>query len=656
LFGVLGLGTGAVYAALGLGLVLEHRVSGVVNFAHGAMAAYAAYVFVELRSVGDLVLPVVGLPGRFHLGDRLPVGLCLVIAVVMSAALAVAVHGLVFRPLRRAPALARVVASVGVLVALQAVIVLRFGTQNRPVAPVLPADPVTFGGVIVPGDRLLLTVIVVVAAFALWALYRFSRFGLASRAVSDDPTTAALLGTPVERVAAANWAVAGVLAAVGGVLAAPITALNPGNYTLLVVPALAAALVGRLSSFAVTAAAALALGMAQSELVNLQSRFDWVPRVGLQQGLPLVVIVAAMAVAGRTVPDRSERVERRLPVAPRPEHVVAPTVVLTLGVVVALFTLGSEYRLGLVTSLVATAVCLSLVLLTGWAGQISLAQMAFAGVAGFVLSRVGDGLGVPFPVAPLLAATVAGGVGTLLALPARRFRGVNLAVVTLAGAVAVEELVFRNPGLTGGFVGNKVPTPSLLGLDLGIASGGDYPSARFGLLVLAVVTALALALVAVRRGRTGRRLLAVRANERAAAAAGVDVARLKLGAFAASAFLAGTGGAFFAYSQGQVSYGSFGVFVSLSVLAAVYVGGIGTVSGALIGAALVSGGIVFTALERLAGWGRYQALVTGLAVVVLAVIRPDGLAGTGRSVASMVRRRGGGRRADDRAAAGPGTT
>lgn len=656
MFGVLGLGTGAVYAALGLGLVLEHRVSGVVNFAHGAMAAYAAYVFVELRSVGDLVLPVVGLPGRFHLGDRLPVGLCLVIAVVMSAALAVAVHGLVFRPLRRAPALARVVASVGVLVALQAVIVLRFGTQNRPVAPVLPADPVTFGGVIVPGDRLLLTVIVVVAAFALWALYRFSRFGLASRAVSDDPTTAALLGTPVERVAAANWAVAGVLAAVGGVLAAPITALNPGNYTLLVVPALAAALVGRLSSFAVTAAAALALGMAQSELVNLQSRFDWVPRVGLQQGLPLVVIVAAMAVAGRTVPDRSERVERRLPVAPRPEHVVAPTVVLTLGVVVALFTLGSEYRLGLVTSLVATAVCLSLVLLTGWAGQISLAQMAFAGVAGFVLSRVGDGLGVPFPVAPLLAATVAGGVGTLLALPARRFRGVNLAVVTLAGAVAVEELVFRNPGLTGGFVGNKVPTPSLLGLDLGIASGGDYPSARFGLLVLAVVTALALALVAVRRGRTGRRLLAVRANERAAAAAGVDVARLKLGAFAASAFLAGTGGAFFAYSQGQVSYGSFGVFVSLSVLAAVYVGGIGTVSGALIGAALVSGGIVFTALERLAGWGRYQALVTGLAVVVLAVIRPDGLAGTGRSVASMVRRRGGGRRADDRAAAGPGTT
>ena len=655
LFLVLGLGTGAVYAALALGLVLEHRVSGVVNFAHGAMAAYATYVFVELRSVGDLVLPVVGLPGRLHLGTSLPVGVCLAVAVVVSAALAVAVHALVFRPLRRAPALARVVASVGVLVALQAVIVLRFGTENRPVAPVLPAGPVTLGGVAVPRDRLLLAAIVVVAATVLWALYRFSRFGLASRAVSDDPATAALLGAPVERVAGANWALAGVLAAVGGVLAAPITALNPGNYTLLVVPALAAALVGRLSSFGVTSAAALALGMAQSELVHLQSRFDWVPRVGLQQGLPLLVIVAAMAAAGRRVPDRSERLERRLPAAPRPEHVAVPTALFALGTTVALFTLGSEDRLGLVTSLVAAAVCLSLVLLTGWAGQISLAQMAFAGVAGFVLSKVGDGAGIPFPLAPLLAATAAGAAGTLLAFPARRFRGVNLAVVTLAGAVAVEELVFRNPALTGGFGGSRVPPPSLAGLDLGIAAGSDYPSARFGLLVLAVVTTLGLALVAVRRGRTGRRLLAVRANERAAAAAGVDVARLKLGAFAASAFLAGTGGAFFAYSQGQVSYGSFGVFVSLSVLAAVYVGGIATVSGALIGAALVSGGIVFSVLDRIAGWGRYQALITGLAVVAAAVVRPDGLVGTGRSVAALVRRRAAGREPGD-PTAGPVAT
>ena len=638
MFLVLGLGTGAVYAALGLGLVLGHRASGAVNFAHGAMAAYATYVFVELRSAGDLVLPVVGVPGRFHLADRLPLAVCLLVALAVAAMLGLLVHALVFRPLRRAPALAKVVASVGVLVALEAVIVLRFGTGNRPVAPVLPNEPITVAGAVVPRDRLLFAAVVVCAAAALWAVYRFTRFGLASRAVGDDPGIAALVGTRVEGIAAANWTLAGLVAGLGGILAAPITALNPTNYTLLVVPALAAALVGRLSSFGLTTAAALALGMAQSELVHLQARFDWVPRVGLQHGLSFLVIVAAMALAGRTVPDRSQPAERRLPPARPARRVAVPAVAAAGAAALGLFVLRGGDRLALVTSLMAAAVCLSLVLLTGWAGQISLAHMAFAGVAGFALSKLGDGLGVPFPLAPLLAAGAAAVTGLLLALPALRLRGVNLAVATLAGAVAVEELVFRNPGLTGGFGGSDVPPPELFGLDLGIAAGGDYPSPVFGLLVLATVTALGGALVAVRRGRTGRRLLAVRANERAAAAAGVGVTGVKLGAFAASAFMAGVAGALLGYSQGQLSYGSFGALVSLSFLALAFVGGIATVSGALVGGALAGGGIVFTALDHLAGWGRYQSLVTGVGLVVAAVAWPGGLSGAGQRLAARGRR------------------
>jgi branched-chain amino acid transport system permease protein len=124
----------------------------------------------------------------------------------------------------------------------------------------------------------------------------------------------------------------------------------------------------------------------------------------------------------------------------------------------------------------------------------------------------------------------------------------------------------------------------------------------------------------------------VRANERAAAAAGVHVSRTKVTAFAASAFMAGTGGALLGYSQGQLSYGSFGVFVSLSFLAVAYVGGIATVSGALVGGALVGGGIVFTDLEHVAGLGRYQPLVAGVGLVAAAVALPDGLAGAGRRV------------------------
>src|SRR5215210_5331162 len=141
-FLLLGLGAGAVYASLGLGLVLVHRVSGVVHVAHGAVAAYVAYVFVELRGAGDLVLPI----GRIHLGDEVPFPLALALALAVAAGLGLLTYGLLFRPLRGAPALAGLVASVGLMATLQALIVLRFGTSDRPVPTILPAEPVSLLG------------------------------------------------------------------------------------------------------------------------------------------------------------------------------------------------------------------------------------------------------------------------------------------------------------------------------------------------------------------------------------------------------------------------------------------------------------------------------------------------------------------------------
>ncbi|MDQ6910827.1 MAG: ABC transporter permease, partial [Actinomycetota bacterium] len=602
-FLLLGLGTGAVYGALALGLVMEHRVSGVVNFAHGAMAMYAAYVFVELRQSGDLVLPVVGLPGRFHLFDRAPLLVAVVIAIAAAACLGLLVYALVIRPLEDSSPLARVVACTGVMVTLQAVVVLRFGTDNRSVATILPARPVHLSNQVIPSDNLYLAGIVVLAAAALAVVYRFTRFGLWSRAVAENRTAAALLGGRVTRVSAATWALATMVAGLFGILVAPITGLNPATYTLLVVPALAAALVGRLSSFGITVAAALALGMAQSEIGKLQDRFNWSPSVGLREGLPLVIIIVVLAVAGRSIGERQPAAQPRLPAAGRPRRVALAAAVWLPLTAVALVVLGSQERLGLITSLVGAVVCLSLVVLTGYVGQISLAQMAFAGVAGFTLSKLAQDVGLPFPLAPLLAATVAGLTGLLLALPAMRARGVNLAVVTVAGAVAVEELVFRNPALTGGFEGSKVPSPSPFGIDLGIGggSGTAYPRVAFGLFVLAVLAAVAIGVAWLRAAPFGRGLLATRANERAAAAAGVDTSRAKFGAFGLSAFIAGIAGSLLGYQQGQLSFGSFGVFVSLSFLAIAYLGGIARISGAMAGGALVAGGIVFTAVDELFG-------------------------------------------------------
>ena len=604
-FLLLGLGTGAVYAALGLGLVLVHRSSGVVNFAHGAMAMCVTYVFVELRSGARVAFPV-----------------ALALAVAFAAVLGLAVYGLVFRPLRSAPPLARVVASVGLLASLQALVVLRFGADARPVAPILPARPLELFGLVVPRDRLYLAALVVAAAAALGAVFRFTRFGVASRAAAEDQTAVALLGWSPDALAAANWVLASVLAGLAGILVSPITAVNPVTYTLLVVPALAAAVVGRLSSFWVTVVAALGLGMAQSEMLRLQERFSWIPRTGAREALPLVVVLVALALgAGRGL-GRGSGAPARLPLAPCPRR---PVTWAAVGVVTAgagLLVLGPAERLGLVNSMVGAVVCLSLVVLTGYVGQISLAQMAFAGVAGFALAKGADDLGVPFPVAPLLAAAVAAMVGVVVGLPALRLRGLSLAVITLAGAVAVEELVFKSPALTGGFGGTRVPEASILGLDLGLATGRP-----FGFLALAVLAGSGLAVAGLRRGRVGRRFLAVRANERAAAAAGVDVVATKLAAFALSAFVAGLAGALIGYGQGQLSFGSFGVFVSLSYLAVAYIGGIASIAGALIGGLLVDGGLAFTVLDRVTGLGEYQLLASGAGLVAVAVLRPEGIAG-----------------------------
>jgi branched-chain amino acid transport system permease protein len=317
-------------------------------------------------------------------------------------------------------------------------------------------------------------------------------------------------------------------------------------------------------------------------------------------------------------------------------------VAASAAVAAGLYVLGPELRLALIQSLIGAVVCLSLVLLTGYLGQISLAQMAFAGVAGFGLGLLAQDAGVPFPVAPVLAAAMAAVVGVVVGLPALRVRGVNLAVVTLAGAVALEELVFKDVGLTGGVGGRRIPEPRLFGLDLGIgaARGGSYPRPVFGLLALAMLGAMGAGVTWLRGTRWGRRLLAVRANERAAAAVGVGVAATKLGGFAASAFVAGLGGALLGYAQGRLSVASFGVFVSLSYLAVAYVGGIARVSGALVGGALVSGGLFFTAVDRVGHLGRYQLLVTGMALVAMAVLYPDGVAAAGARAVRSRRRRG----------------
>ena len=624
-FLLLGLGPGAIYAALGLGLVLCFRSSGIINFAYGAIAMFATYAFVSLSVYGDLRLPLPGSPGRVHVGI-LATPFAAVIAVMETVALVLVLYVLVFRPLKKAPPLASIVAAVGLMVTLQALVALQFGSNAIAVPQVLPGGSVSVLGANVPQDRLYLAGIVTVVGLGLWLLYRFSRFGLASRAVAENETALSLLGWRPDLVGAGNWALAAVLAAGTGVLVGPVTSADPLTFSLLVVPALAAALVARLESFTVTVIAGLALGVIQSELLKLQVHADWLPAAGISEALPLLVVVVLAMVRGSLLPSRVVQLQRPVATITQPRHPLLGLASLVAAGVIALSVTHGEMRLALTASLIGAVVCLSIVVLTGFLGQLSLAQMALAGVAGFTLSKVQTGLGLPFPVDAVVAVLAAAIAGLMIGVPALRVRGSVLAVATLAGGVAVQALIFQDPRLTGGLAGTAVKRPSIAGLSLGPGSGGGYPRLAFSLCVLAILCLCVTSVVWLRSAELGRRMLAVRSNERAAAAVGVDVTTTKLIGFALSAVLAGLAGVLIGWQQGQLSFGSFEVFVSLAYVAVTYVGGIGRVTGALLGGALIGNGIVFTALDSAAGLGSYQLFVSGLAVVVATVLLPDGLA------------------------------
>jgi ABC-type branched-subunit amino acid transport system ATPase component/ABC-type branched-subunit amino acid transport system permease subunit len=642
-FLLLGLGAGAIYAILGLGLVLQHRSTGVLNLGYGATGMFGTFAYTELRGNGYLLLPYAGPPNRIRVGPStgLPPWPAFVIALVYAALLGFGLYWVVFRRLQGKPQLARFAASVGVLLYFSAIPSLYLGSyaSRVTVERLLPADPVDVLGATIPVDRLYLTAMTVAIGVALWATYRFTRFGLATRAAAESEEGAAVLGYSSAALGAVNSVLASVIAAGAGILVAPITGLNPTRYTLFVIPALGAALLGKLSSFSVTLAAGLSLGMLGSWITKLQIDHRWLPDQGLVEGLPFIAIIVAITLFGTSLPTRGSLGLGRLPGIGRPRSVASPALAVAAIGTIALLTLSSGYRLGLIHSIVSVLLSLSLVVLTGYAGQMSLAQMAFGGLGGFFVSIFGDAAGVPFPLSLLLGASVATAIGVLVGLPALRTRGMHLAVLTLAAAVAIDSLVFGNASVAGGLGGRKVPAPHLFGLNLDIRSADPkgYPRPAFGIFVLAIGIGVAVLVANLRRGATGRRLLAVRSNERAASAAGIDVAKTKLLAFGLSSFIAGLAGGLIGLQNGVVSAQQFAVFTSLALLAFAYIGGIGRISGAVVSGLLVPSGLVYVAVDNAFSVARYITMIGGLALMIATTKREDGLAGALDRALSRVR-------------------
>jgi len=635
-FLILGLGNGAVFAALAMSLVVTYRSSGVLNFATGAQALYASYTYALLRT-GRLLIPIPGV-SPISFGAGMAFVPAVVITLAIQAVLGVILYGAVFRPLRHQRAVAKAVASLGVMGLLTALVNLQVGAQQVLVAPIYPQNTFTIGSIRIPADRFWFAVTIVGVALILGALYRFTRFGLATRASAESEIGALVTGLSPENIALVNWAISGTVAGLAGILIGPLVPLIPGSYTLFIVPALAAAVVGRLYSLTPAVIAGVLLGALGSVGVYLNSRYPSFPS-GAGQVLPLAMVLAVLLYRGRPLPTRGQLLQPTLGKAPRPRHMVWPVVIGVPLAILLLVVLQQSFRDAFILSLILATLGLSLVVVTGYVGQISLAQLALAGVAGFLLSTFAHTWGIPFPFAPLLAAMAATVVGLVFGLPALRIRGLFVAIVTLALAVAVEAVWFQNNSLDGSSGGEPIPEPRIFGLDLGIGSGLGFPRIAFGLLCLFVLVIVAIGVARLRVSRLGSAMLAVRANERSAAAAGVNVVRIKLIGFAIGAFIAGISGCLMAYMQTNVTFDTFDALVGLLFFSTVFVAGITSVSGAILGGLGASGGILFVATNHVVSFGNWYGVLLGIGVVQTVIFNPEGAIGPMYASARRVRRR-----------------
>ena len=599
-FALLGLGLGALYSLASQGLMVIYRGSGVLSFAHGAIGMVGAYVEWEVK-----------------VKHHQPAWLAWSVGLLTCAVIGALAHLLVMRQLRRASPLARIVATLGLLIVLQAAAVLRYGARVTTVTSELPRTLVHPFGLAVSVDRFILVGVAAAMSVVLWSVYRYTRFGLSTSAVAENQRAASSLGMSPDWVATANWALGSALAGMAAILIAPIVQLQVSTMTNLVLAAMAAALVAGFRSFPIAFAAGMVIGIGQTELVR------YVDTTGVSNSLPFAVIVVWMIVRGQALPLRDFFLQR-LP-AVGSGRVRRKALVIALAVTtVVVFNVPLRWQDAFVTTFAMGLVLLSVVVVTGYAGQLSLAQFALAGFGALVAGRLVDARGWPFPLALLAGVVATVPLGALFALPAVRARGINLAIVTLGLGTAIELMIFNNSRFVGGYSGTLIGKPHLFGWDF----NAIVHPARYAVVCMGLFTVVALMVANLRRGRSGRRLLAVRTNERAAAALGISVPGVKVYAFAVSAGIAAIGGTLLAFRKDVVIYGSeFSNFISIPVVGWSFIGGIGYLFGPLSGSTLAPGSLGSQLSNAVfSGLTRYIQLIGGVFVILLVLQNQDGIA------------------------------
>jgi branched-subunit amino acid ABC-type transport system permease component len=610
-YGVIGVGVGATFALLGVGIVLVYRASGVLNFAHASLGVACAYLNFELLE-------------RF---PWMPVGVALVLAMLLGAVLGLLAQRLVFERVAQSSQVVKLIVSFGLAGVIQGAIGLVFGplgTPNPRGHSLFPLERgLHLGGAFVPWQRVGIIALGLATAVGITLLLRKTDFGVKVRALAQNPLAARLAGIDAERVQRITWALAGSTAGLAAVLILPFSSINPLALSGFQLKALAAGLLGGFVSLPATLAGGLGLGIVQEVLVGAPAPFN-----GLRSVIATIVIVVLLLVRVERwfVSDQEARAvegdTRAFSGAAGTLIAGSPWSWLVGLVIVALAVggLSGFWAFVATRTMIYALLALSLVVLTGWSGQVSLMPGTFAGVGACLTWVLATRLGLPFPLVLPLAALATVPVCAAVGVAALRLRPLYLAVGTLALAGLFEETLFKQRWLANGGSAMTVTRPAPL--------RGDHV---FALTALAVVGALFVFSAAIARSRTGRAIRMVSDNDRAAAAGGANPVKYRLLAFVLSAVYAGVSGVLLAYLLGSFDTAAFGYLVlSLAAFGLAAVGGIRSPLGAVVGA---FGFVYLTEIFRRSGsTSDWSSVAVGVALIVAMAKSPDGLVGLGRQV------------------------
>ena len=625
LYGVL---YGSLNGLLAVGLVLIFRVTRSINFAYGAMGGLPA-----------------GIAASLYLSHHTPWAVCVVLAMVLGGLVGAGVGALINWRFSRSPRLVLTVASIGLAQLLGgiALFVPRYFKGPSLITSFRTGlshwhteiNPVLFNG----NDLVVVIAVPVIVLAVTWFLLRTDA-GRAVRAIADNADRARLVGVPARRLMVGVWALAGLVAGLAVILQAPSAGvpLDAAAGPAILLPPLAAAVIAGMSSLPAAFGAGVGLGVLESVV-----RLD-ISKQSVETPVFLVVILVALLVQhrGESRVDAADEgswsaagelrpIAKHLARLPEVRAIRTALWVVLVGLALAMPAFLAPGRLYQVTNgLVFGMAALSLVMLSGWSGTVSLGQMALVGVGAITAGDLMMHLNLDFFLSLFIACLAGAVAAVILGLPALRVRGLYLAVTTLAFAVAANDF-FLNPSNFSKQLPASVVKP-VLWKRFPLHGQGDLYLLCLGTLVVAIALTRAL-----RSARPGRAILATRDNSRAAEAAAVPSTRTRLMAFALSGLIAGAAGALYVVVLGGVGYQTFQPTDSITVFSMVVIGGISSIAGSLAGVGLIQWiGIEFP---------KAQIVLTGFGLLVVLMVFPSGLAGLYQRardalVVSLARRHG----------------